>query len=249
VDCGSVPRCAGVEQVVQQAVRIASFMMDVFEDRRHAGRALAHVVREQLEWAGAIVLGLPRGGVPVAFEVAQALRLPLDVFVVRKLGVPGQEELAMGAVASGGLLAVQADVVRAFGISRETIDRAAARELQEIARREALYRGGRQPVQAEGRTVILVDDGLATGSTMKAAVRALRPVARRVLVAVPVAAAATCDELRREVDALVCLERPDPFHAVGQFYRNFDQTSDDEVRSLLAASYQEAETRAGNSLT
>ncbi len=171
--------------------------------------------------AGAIVLGLPRGGVPVAFEVAQALRLPLDVFVVRKLGVPGQEELAMGAVASGGLVVVQADVVRAFGISQETMDAAAARERGEIARREALYREGRPPVRVEGRTVILIDDGLATGSTMRAAVRALRPVARRVFVAVPVAAAATCDELRREVDALVCLETPDPFHAVGAVLPEF----------------------------
>ncbi len=214
-------------------------MMDVFEDRCHAGRALAHAVREQLEWAGAIVLGLPRGGVPVAFEVAQALHLPLDVFVVRKLGVPGEEELAMGAVASGGLVVTQADVVRAYRIVQETIDAAAERERGEIARREALYRDGRPPVQVEGRTVILVDDGLATGSTMRAAARALRPVAQRVFVAVPVAARVTCDELRREVDALVCLETPDPFHAVGEFYRNFDQTSDEEVRGLLAVAYHE----------
>ncbi|MGA7523759.1 MAG: phosphoribosyltransferase [Acidobacteriaceae bacterium] len=220
------------------------FMMGVFEDRRHAGRALAHAVRERLDPSGAIVLGLPRGGVPVAFEVAQALHLPMDVFVVRKLGVPGQEELAMGAVASGGLVVTQEDVVRAFGISQGTIDAAAARELQEIARREALYRGDRPPMRVEGRTVILIDDGLATGSTMRAAARALRPLAQRVFVAVPVAAGATCDELRREVDALVCLETPDPFHAVGEFYRNFDQTSDEEVRALLAAAYHETETQA-----
>jgi predicted phosphoribosyltransferase len=220
-------------------------MMVVFEDRRHAGRALAHAVREQLETAGAIVLGLPRGGVPVAFEVAQALRLPLDVFVVRKLGVPGQAELAMGAVASGGLVAIQEDVARAFGISRETIDAAAARERGEIARREALYRDKRPPVQMKGRTVILIDDGLATGSTMRAAVRALRPVAGCLLVAVPVAATATCDELRREVDALLCLESPDPFRAVGEFYRNFKQTSDEEVRGLLAAAYHETEEQGG----
>lgn len=219
-------------------------MMGVFEDRRHAGRALAHVVREQLAWAGAIVLGLPRGGVPVAFEVARTLSLPLDVFVVRKLGTPGQEELAMGAVASGGLVVVQPDVVRAFGISRQTIDEAASRENAEIARREVLYREGRPPIRVDGRTVILIDDGLATGSTMRAAALALRPAAERVFVAVPVAAPATCEELRREVDALVCLEMPENFRAVGAFYRDFDQTSDDEVRSLLAAAYHEAVARA-----
>lgn len=222
-------------------------MMGVFEDRRHAGRALVQAVRERLEWASAIVLGLPRGGVPVAFEVAQALHRPLDVFVVRKLGTPGQSELAMGAVASGGLVVVQADVVRAYGISQETIDAAAMRERAEIGRRETLYREGRSPVRIEGCTVILVDDGLATGSTMRAAVRALRPVAARVLVAVPVAAPVTCEELRLEVDALVCLETPEKFHAVGEFYRNFDQTSDDEVRTMLAAAYHEWEARTGES--
>lgn len=214
-------------------------MMAEFEDRRHAGRALARAVREQLDWPGSIVLGLPRGGVPVAFEVAQALHLPLDVFVVRKLGAPGQEELAMGAVASGGLTVLQADVMRAFAIPQEIVSAAAERERGEIARREALYRSGRPPLQVEGRTVILMDDGLATGSTMKAAVRALRPVAQRVFVAVPVAAPATCEELSREVDALLCLETPDPFHAVGEFYCNFDQISDEEVQTLLAAAYHE----------
>ncbi|HEX3985626.1 MAG TPA: phosphoribosyltransferase family protein [Acidobacteriaceae bacterium] len=217
----------------------------MFEDRRHAGRALAHAVGQQLETAGAIVLALPRGGVPVAFEVAQALHLPLDVFVVRKLGVPGQEELAMGAVASGGLVAVQRDVVRAFAISQETIDAAAAREREEVARAEALYREQRPPVQVQGRTVILIDDGMATGSTMRAAARSLRPGVQRVFVAVPVAAAPTCAELRREVDALVCLETPEPFHAVGEFYRDFDQTGEDEVRALLAAAYHETAARAG----
>jgi len=220
--------------------------MSVFEDRRHAGRALAHAVREQLDWAGAIVLALPRGGVPVAFEVARALHRPLDVFVVRKLGTPGQEELAMGAVASGGLVVVQADVVRAFGISRETIDEAASREGADIGRREALYRNGRPPVRVDGQTVILIDDGLATGSTMRAAARAVRPVAQRVFAAVPVAAPVTCEELRREVDALVCLEAPENFHAVGEFYRNFEQTSDDEVRALLEAAYHETSGGASN---
>jgi len=219
-------------------------MMGVFEDRRSAGRALTHAVREQLDWTGAIVLGLPRGGVPVAFEVAHALHLPLDIFVVRKLGVPGQEELAMGAVASGGLVVIQADVVRAFAIARETINAAAARERDEIERREALYRNGRLPVPVEKRTVILIDDGLATGSTMRAASRALRPLAERVFVAVPVAAQSTCEELRREVDGLVCLEKPENFHAVGEYYRNFEQTSDEEVCELLAAACREETAQA-----
>lgn len=217
-------------------------MTALFEDRRHAGRALAHAVREQLPCDDVLVLGLPRGGVPVAFEVAHALHRPLDVFVVRKLGVPGQEELAMGAVASGGIVVIQAEVVQAFGIPQATIDTVAARERMEIARREALYRQGRPPLGVQAQPVLLIDDGLATGSTMKAAARALRPVARSVFVAVPVAARATCTELSAEVDRLVCLEMPDPFHAVGEFYRNFDQTPDEEVRSLLALAYHDPAT-------
>lgn len=213
-------------------------MSIIFQDRRDAGRALAPVLRdelrEDLSAHNAIVLALPRGGVPVAFEVAQELGLPLDVFVVRKLGVPGQEELAMGAVASGGLVVMQDEVVRAFHIGPEAIDSVVARELEEIARREAAYREGRPPAHLHGRSVILIDDGLATGATMKAAVRALRPVAQRLIVAVPVAAPSTCDDLRCEVDQLICLETPERFHAVGEFYRNFDQTTDDEVRAFLA---------------
>jgi putative phosphoribosyl transferase len=212
----------------------------IFQDRRQAGRALAQIVRDEcretLASDDAIVLGLPRGGVPVAFEVARGLRLPLDVFVVRKLGVPGQEELAMGAVASGGAVVIQSDVVTAYRIGQETIDAVAARERLEIARREAAYRESRPPARLAGRVVLLVDDGLATGSSMKAATRALRPIARRIVVAVPVAAASTCEELRHEADQVVCVETPEPFHAVGEFYRNFDQTSDAEVRALLAQS-------------
>jgi predicted phosphoribosyltransferase len=210
----------------------------IFQDRRQAGRALGQVVRDEIDEDpgadDAIVLGLPRGGVPVAFEVARELGLPLDVCVVRKLGVPGQEELAMGAVASGGIVVIQADVVHAYRIPQEIIDAVVARERIEIERREAAYRDGRPAARIEGRTVILVDDGLATGATMKAAARALRPVARRVVVSVPVAARTTCDELQLEVDQVVCLENPEPFHAVGEFYRNFDQTTDAEVRALLA---------------
>ena len=213
-------------------------MVIIFQDRRQAGRTLAQIVRDEcagvLASGNAIVLGLPRGGVPVAFEVAHELRLPLDICVVRKLGVPGQEELAMGAVAAGGVVVMQADVVRACAIRQEVIDAVVARERGEIERRESVYRGDRPAADLAGRTVILVDDGLATGATMTAAARALRPVARRVLVAVPVAARATCDDLRREVDQLVCIETPEPFHAVGEFYHNFDQTTDDEVRVFLA---------------
>jgi predicted phosphoribosyltransferase len=216
----------------------------IFQDRRQAGIALAQVLSEELgedlSAGDAIVLGLPRGGIPVAFEIAHALHLPLDVFVVRKLGVPGQEELALGAIAGGGMVVLQSDVIAAFSIQQETIDAVVARERLEIERREAAYRDGRPSALLDGRTVILVDDGLATGATMTAAVRALRPVARRVLVAVPVAALSTRDELRREADQVVCLETPEPFHAVGEFYRNFDQTSDAEVRALLAQARSES---------
>jgi predicted phosphoribosyltransferase len=214
----------------------------LFHDRREAGRYLASALREQFSFddlSHAIVLALPRGGVPVAFEVACELHLPLDVFVVRKLGAPGQEELAMGAIASGGVMVLQTDVVQAFGISPEMIRAVAARERLEIDRRETVYRAGRPPLPLAGRTVIVIDDGLATGSTMKAAVRTLRSldstsVPSRVIVAVPVAATATCAELAREADQVVCLHTPEHFHAVGEFYRNFDQTSDEEVRTLMA---------------
>jgi putative phosphoribosyl transferase len=217
-------------------------MVMMFIDRRQAGCILADAIDselgEELRGSDAIVLGLPRGGVPVAFEVARVLGLALDVFVVRKLGVPGQEELAMGAIASGGLVVVQADVVGAYRIGPETIDAVVARERREIERREEAYRQGRKPAPLEGRTAMLVDDGIATGASMKAAVRALRPVARRVVVAVPVAARSTCDELRREADAVVCVDTPERFHAVGEFYRDFHQTSDAEVCALLVCAYE-----------
>ena len=210
----------------------------MFEDRRAAGRALARAVRDELG-AGfdpdhTLVLALPRGGVPVGFEVAQALGLPLDVVVVRKLGVPGQEELAMGAIAGGGIVVVQPEVMRAFAISQETLAAVTQRERREIERREAAFREGQPPARTAGQTVVLVDDGLATGSTMTAAARSLRPVAGRLVVAVPVAARSTCEQLRGEVDQVVCLETPERFQAVGESYRNFEQTSDEEVRALLA---------------
>ena len=206
-----------------------------FRDRAHAGKVLA----ERLEgYAGRprlLVLGLPRGGVPVAFEVAQALDAPLDVFVVGKLGVPGHEELAMGALTSGGVRVLNDDAVQGLGIDEAAIARAAAAEGTELERRERAYRGDRGPIDVAGRTVILVDDGLATGSTMRAAVHAVRALGpERLVVAVPVAARQTCEQLRVEVDELVCAYTPEPFHAVGLWYDDFTQTSDDEVRDLLA---------------
>jgi predicted phosphoribosyltransferase len=208
-----------------------------FRDRTHAGRVLGEALRDQ--YAGRpnlLVLGLPRGGVPVAFEVARALDAQLDVFVVRKLGVPGHEELAMGAIASGGTRVLNETVVYALGLGEEEIARAAAVERDELERRERAYRGDRGPVNASGRTVILVDDGLATGSTMRAAVLALRAQGpERLVVAVPVAAAQTCDELRDDADEVICVMTPAPFYAVGAWYEDFAPTSDDEVRRLLAA--------------
>jgi len=190
------------------------------------------------EYAGrsdVLVLALPRGGVPVAFEVARALGAPLDVFLVRKLGVPGQEELAMGAIASGGVRVVNEAVVRHLDIAPEVLDAVAAREQEELERRERAYRDERPAPDVRGRTVILVDDGLATGSTMRAAALALRQKGpARVVVAVPVASREACEEFRGEVDDVVCAATPEPFMGVGRWYEDFSQTTDEEVRSLLA---------------
>jgi putative phosphoribosyl transferase len=208
----------------------------LFRDRTDAGLQLLSRLRAYEGRPDLLVLGLPRGGIPVAYEVARGLGAPLDVFVVRKLGVPGQEELAMGAIATGGVRVVNPEVVRALSISADTLDRAAAQESRELERREASYRGDRPQPRIEGRTVILVDDGLATGSTMRAAVAALRQQRPgRLVVAVPVAARGTCEELRREVDEVICHATPEPFMAVGRFYDDFSQTTDEEVRELLAA--------------
>ena len=204
----------------------------IFRDRREAGKDLARALRDAGESEG-IVLGIPRGGVPVAFEVARELNLPLDVFVVRKLGVPGEPELAMGAVASGGLIYINEVVVRAFHIRPEDINSVIGREFAEVERRELAWRAGHAALALENQTVIVVDDGLATGSTMMAAVRALRSRARRIVIAVPVAPPATCGELRREAATVVCLSTPELFHAVGEFYREFEATSDAEVTFLL----------------
>jgi len=208
---------------------------NVFRNRREAGRRLARVLGEYANRPDVLVLALPRGGVPVGYEVAQALHAPLDVFVVRKLGVPGHEELAMGAIASGGVRVLNDEVVRMLDMPEAAIDAVARDEQLELERRESLYRDGRPPVDVRGRTVLLVDDGLATGSTMRAAVKALRAQQpARIVVAVPTAAAQTCDELRREADEVVCPSTPEPFRAVGLWYEDFSQTSDDEVHDLLA---------------
>jgi putative phosphoribosyl transferase len=206
----------------------------LFRDRRHAGAELARRLAAYRNRDDVTVLGLPRGGIPVAYEVARELAAPLDVFLVRKLGVPGQEEVAMGAIATGGVRVLNHGVVRALGIPGSVIDRVAAQEQRELERREATYRPGLGPPDVRGRTVILIDDGLATGSTIRAAVAALRPLgAARIVVAVPVAAAETCAEFRAEVDEIVCAETPAPFYAVGRFYDDFSQTTDEEVRDLL----------------
>jgi predicted phosphoribosyltransferase len=205
-----------------------------FRDRSEAGRLLATRLAAYANRPDVLVLALPRGGVPVAYEVAKALGVPLDVFLVRKLGVPGHEELAMGAIATGGVRVLNDQLVRAVGIPDQIIEAVAAKEQQELARRERLYRDDRPPPDVRGRTVILVDDGLATGATMHAAVKALRRQhAGRVVVAVPIAAPETCEALSGEVDDIVCAVMPEPFHAVGLWYEDFSQTTDEEVRDLL----------------
>ena len=205
-----------------------------FRDRREAGRTLAILLRKYSGRSDVIVLALPRGGVPVAFEVGEALGAPLDLFLVRKLGTPGHRELAMGAIASGGVRVLNPEVVHWYGITPDAIDMIAREEQQELERRENAYREGRPPAPVEGRIVILIDDGLATGSTMKAAVQAvkLRKPAR-VVVAVPVGARETCEELSKMADEVICARMPEPFAAVGQWYLDFNQTTDEEVRELL----------------
>jgi putative phosphoribosyl transferase len=206
-----------------------------FRDREHAGRALAQHLDAYANRSDVAVLGLPRGGVPVAWEVARALGAPLDVFVVRKLGLPGQEELAMGAIASGGVRVLNEEVLDLAAINEALVAAVAAEEQRELERQEREYRGGRPPLDVRGRTVILVDDGLATGSSMRAAALALRAQdPARVVVAVPVAAGETCDTLAQEADEVVCPLRPEPFHAVGLWYDDFSQVTDDQVRELLA---------------
>jgi putative phosphoribosyl transferase len=206
-----------------------------FRNRSEAGRALARRLTSYAGRADIVVLALPRGGVPVAFEIARALGAPLDVFLVRKLGVPGHEELAMGAIASGGARVLDPEVLRAYGVREEDVARVTAEERRELNRREIAYRGDRPPLDPRGRTVILVDDGLATGSSMRAALAALQPLSpARVVVAVPVAPRSTVFSLQSLADEVVCLATPGHFFAVGMFYENFEQVSDEEVCDLLA---------------
>jgi predicted phosphoribosyltransferase len=210
----------------------------MFADRIDAGQKLGERLRElavsMCDNREVVVLALPRGGVPVGREVARALGAKLDVFLVRKLGAPMQEELAMGAIASGGVRVINDDVVRTLRITPQQLDQTAERETRELERRELAYRGERPPVDVQGNCVLLVDDGIATGYTMRAAVTALRQIQpKQIVVAVPVAAKDTCEELKQHADAVVCLFTPPDFVAVGQWYRSFEQTSDEEVRAML----------------
>ena len=207
----------------------------IFRNRTDAGRRLAAQLTDYADRSDVLVLALPRGGVPVAFEVAAKLNAPLDIFLVRKLGVPGHEELAMGAIATGGVRVVNENVVDYLRIPCEVIDAVAADEQRELERREHAYRDDRPAPDVRGRTVILVDDGLATGSTMRAAAAALRKQEpARIVIAVPVSASETCDEFRSEVDDIVCAVTPQHFRGVGRWYQDFSQTTDEEVRELLA---------------
>ena len=221
--------------------RMRSEMPARYRDRREAGRRLADKLLEYANRPDVIVLALPRGGVPVAFEVAMALHAPMDVFIVRKLGLPDHEELAIGAIATGGVRILDERAIRAFGVSEAELAEVTAVETRELMRRERLYRGSQPPLDVRGRTVILVDDGLATGSTMLAAVTALRREnAARVVVGVPIAPPETCDAFREVVDDIVCVMTPEPFYAVGRWYEDFSQTTDDEVRELLERAAHEA---------
>jgi predicted phosphoribosyltransferase len=209
-----------------------------FRDRTEAGKALGAALERLSGRDDVVVLGLPRGGVPVALEVARALNAPLDVFVVRKLGVPGHEEYAMGAIAAGGVRGLNQAAVRGLSISDELIERVAERERRELERRERIYRGAHAPLDVEGRVAVLVDDGLATGASMRAAIAALRRLRpARIVVAVPVGSAATCAELRREADEVVCPLMPLSFQAVGLWYDDFAQTTDAEVQAALEAAH------------
>src|SRR5260221_113749 len=206
----------------------------LFRDRFDAGRILGQRIGQVLRDPSTLVLALPRGGVPVAFEVAQALHADLDVFLVRKVGGPGHEELAMGAIASGGIRVLNHALIRRLQLPPSLVETATAREQRELDRRETFYREGRPRLRVGHRTAILVDDGLATGATMLAAARALRlKKPERIIVAVPVASVEACDDIRAHVDEIICAETPDPFYAVGVWYEDFSQTSDSEVRELL----------------
>lgn len=209
-------------------------MTSRFRDRMEAGQLLAEKLASYKERRNAYVFALPRGGVPVAYQVARALHLPLDIFTVRKLGAPGQPELALGAIASGGVRVLNQEIVDALAIPKAEIDAISEKEQQELNRQEQFYRGNRSPLDPRGGTIILVDDGLATGASMRAAVKALKERGcAGIVVAVPIAASETCESLESEVDEIVCARTPEPFEAVGLWYEDFSQTSDQEVRDLL----------------
>lgn len=218
--------------------------LERFQNRLQAGTLLGQHLQHYAGRSDAIVLALPRGGVPIGFSVAQGLDVPLDILLVRKLGVPGHEEYALGAITSRGLYVLQSDVIDTLGIPMPVVEAIMQRELKEIERREKLYRADLPPPQLEGRVVILVDDGLATGSTMLAAVRALRQAGpARLVAAAPVASAEACREIGAEVDEMICVRTPDPFYAVGLWYENFEQTSDGEVIELLEAARRDEQRR------
>ncbi len=218
----------------------------LFHDRRDAGRRLAAKLKQYANQPNVLVLALPRGGVPVAYKVAQALHAPLDVFLVRKLGTPGHEELALGAIASGGVLDLNQEIIQALNIPNYVIEQISNQEYQELTRRERLYRAGLPPLDVRGKTVILVDDGLATGSSMRAAVSALRQLhPTRIVVAVPVASDETCDAFRDLVDEIICAVTPIPFFAVGSWYEDFSQTTDEEVIDLLHRAAQAHSSKEG----
>ena len=219
-------------------------MLSRFQDRYQAGRVLAQHLEAYARRPDVLVLALPRGGVPVGFEVGRALQAPLDVFLVRKLGVPGHEELAMGAIAAGGARLINTDLVQALGISHEALESVIRNEERELARRERLYRRNSARLAVADRSIILVDDGLATGSTMRVAVTALReqrPL--RIVVGVPISAPSACEELAADVDDIVCAVTPEPFHSVGLWYQDFSQTTDEEVRELLEIAAREQPER------
>lgn len=211
--------------------------MERFLDRRDGGRQLAEKLSEYADQPDVIALALPRGGVPVAYEVARVLDIPLDLLIVRKLGLPGREELAIGAIASGGIRILNEDIVHALSVDPGVIDRVTEREMEELQRRQQQYRGDRAAIEVRDRTVILIDDGLATGASMLAAVQALRTRSpARIIVAVPAAAPQAIDLLQKKVDRIVCVMAPDPFEGVGKWYEDFSQTTDEEVRMILEKS-------------
>lgn len=222
----------------------------IFSNREEAGRKLASHLAKYADRPDVIVLGVPRGGVPIAYEVATRLHLPLDVFVLRKLGVPGHEELAFGAIGSGGVRVLNSEVVEELGITAHAISSVTRAERRELERRERLFRGDRPPLDVNGRIVILVDDGIATGASVRAAIAALRQMEpAAIVIATPVAPLRTCNLLQPEVDDLVCLEMPEPFYGVGQFYHDFSQVSDEEVSELLDRASQHRDERRAQGIT